>query len=1093
MKKLQLNKLSKSLQRSLYTFSTSTYGACVLVVFAFITLNSLLHLIQSFVGIGIVNRATFFGDECSETCDKLFFDNVGRVNVKDRLCFNQPMDIVYTWVNGSDPIHAKELAYYTRLEELQKNANFSLSSTMNSTLINNATNAQKDNSVSGSNRFRDNEELRYSLRSIEKFAPWIRKVFIVTNGQVPYWLNTKNSRVKIVSHADIFLNKSHLPTFSSPAIEAHLHRIKGLSDHFIYLNDDVMFGNNVYPTDFLSLQPNTGGQKVFLSWDVPDCAPGCGANWIGDGYCDTACNNTACDWDGGDCIGAQRRTGWSSGSTSSYSSSNSPWMIEQSLRQVKLCAKSCFDHWIGDKFCDNPCNVPECGFDAGDCGFTRIIAELPGAKIKAKTTKFLVKGNIKSMYCDLSEIIPEDSTIKSGSHDNHSWIRGSTISQKQRMMTLTFLKSADEIAALNATILNSAAQSKTNATSEAPAAQPKPASPYLEKNVTLTVEFEMKVKDAVTNEEKVEQVALHILLIGKDPNWSEFKNTNTSVIEVSLSTPTTEKEQKEEAQPNDAAENVEQINEQGNADNEQNEDNANEEQLIDDKDLVPQNKREIRAVMKEEEPAEDGENEGHGNVVNNGRKLLSIDENQNTKIRIERSDDHGIHVRNTLRDNFVDRVRQLNEQQRAKVEIEKELELEKAIKETDDSNVVRPHPGRRRLLDKFGDSLIHVNKLLNKRYGRVARKVPAHMPHMIQKKVMEEAQELWAPYFDKTSSNRFRSSDDMQYSFTYFYYLMHEGKNYSAIEFFSNLDTDKDGVLNSGDVRLLTRLMDKKWKIAIKKVKDLSANMTAAAEVEAKQVEPQADGNNEAHDAQLQPENANNENPAPTPAPAPAAATNTSTPPSGATTWTWGSWKTETDPYESFNDYLKSVEQLFASTISYLKVHNLTRTSDQIDFEVFVTSGLSDVLHEATNQKINKYEYTLSDLGQVAFHMLRDNYDRVADQLDDIRINKHKFICLNDDMNQTHPNPEVKKLLHDFYEWYFPHRSQFELPEGEVNPFLYIDQLDKHIDKQKYMHIVVNAASVLIMVFVCLCMVQMRAKSVTNNNHKYIDEKDLMV
>ena len=52
MKQLQLSKLSKSLQRNLYTFSTSTYGACVLVVFAFITLNSLLHVIQSFVGIG---------------------------------------------------------------------------------------------------------------------------------------------------------------------------------------------------------------------------------------------------------------------------------------------------------------------------------------------------------------------------------------------------------------------------------------------------------------------------------------------------------------------------------------------------------------------------------------------------------------------------------------------------------------------------------------------------------------------------------------------------------------------------------------------------------------------------------------------------------------------------------------------------------------------------------------------------------------------------------------------------------------------------------------------------------------------------------
>ena len=48
-----------------------------------------------------------------------------------------------------------------------------------------------------------------------------------------------------VTHEDIFPNKSHLPTFSSPAIEAHIHRIPGLSQRYIYFNDDVMFGKEV--------------------------------------------------------------------------------------------------------------------------------------------------------------------------------------------------------------------------------------------------------------------------------------------------------------------------------------------------------------------------------------------------------------------------------------------------------------------------------------------------------------------------------------------------------------------------------------------------------------------------------------------------------------------------------------------------------------------------------------------------------------------------------------------------------------------------------------------------------------------------------
>ena len=60
---------------------------------------------------------------------------------------------------------------------------------------------------------------------------------------------------------EIFLNQSHLPTFSSPAIESHIHRIPGLSDKFIYLNDDVMFGAQVWPDDFYT---HSKGQKVSL-------------------------------------------------------------------------------------------------------------------------------------------------------------------------------------------------------------------------------------------------------------------------------------------------------------------------------------------------------------------------------------------------------------------------------------------------------------------------------------------------------------------------------------------------------------------------------------------------------------------------------------------------------------------------------------------------------------------------------------------------------------------------------------------------------------------------------------------------------------
>ena len=62
------------------------------------------------------------------------------------------------------------------------------------------------------------------VRSLEKHATWIRNVYIVTNGQIPYWLNLDHKNVFLITHEEIFENLSDLPTFSSPAIETHLHK-----------------------------------------------------------------------------------------------------------------------------------------------------------------------------------------------------------------------------------------------------------------------------------------------------------------------------------------------------------------------------------------------------------------------------------------------------------------------------------------------------------------------------------------------------------------------------------------------------------------------------------------------------------------------------------------------------------------------------------------------------------------------------------------------------------------------------------------------------------------------------------------------------
>ena len=118
---------------------------------------------------------------------------------------NFPVDIVYTWVNGSDKNWLQK-----KNDTLKKYSNF-----------------HKKDEVSGNARFYDRDELKYSLRSISKFAKWIRNIFIITDNQIPEWLNLNHSKIKVIDHKDIFKNE-HLPSFNSNAIESNIHNIKEL-------------------------------------------------------------------------------------------------------------------------------------------------------------------------------------------------------------------------------------------------------------------------------------------------------------------------------------------------------------------------------------------------------------------------------------------------------------------------------------------------------------------------------------------------------------------------------------------------------------------------------------------------------------------------------------------------------------------------------------------------------------------------------------------------------------------------------------------------------------------------------------------------
>lgn len=98
-------------------------------------------------------------------------------------------------------------------------------------------------------RYRDWGLLKYWFRAIEKNAPWVNKIYFVTCGQKPDWLNENNSKIILVDHTD-YIDKKFLPTFNSNAIELPIYKIKGLSEHFVFFNDDFYLNSPVIEEDF---------------------------------------------------------------------------------------------------------------------------------------------------------------------------------------------------------------------------------------------------------------------------------------------------------------------------------------------------------------------------------------------------------------------------------------------------------------------------------------------------------------------------------------------------------------------------------------------------------------------------------------------------------------------------------------------------------------------------------------------------------------------------------------------------------------------------------------------------------------------------
>ena len=137
----------------------------------------------------------------------------------------EKIDFVLTWVDGQDPQWLAEKKRYEGTESIP------------------------DGDANDDCRYRDFGLLRYWFRSVERFTPWVNKIYFVTCGQKPDWLNESNPKLELVDHRD-FIPSEYLPTFNSNTIELNLFRIDSLSDHFVLFNDDIFLLRPLPPEFF---------------------------------------------------------------------------------------------------------------------------------------------------------------------------------------------------------------------------------------------------------------------------------------------------------------------------------------------------------------------------------------------------------------------------------------------------------------------------------------------------------------------------------------------------------------------------------------------------------------------------------------------------------------------------------------------------------------------------------------------------------------------------------------------------------------------------------------------------------------------------
>jgi UDP-N-acetylglucosamine-lysosomal-enzyme len=488
-----------------------------------------------------------------------------------------------------------------------------------------------------------------------------------------------------------------------------------------------------------------------MGWALPGCNSNCPSNWINDGYCDKACNTPECDFDGGDCDRTKNQT------NSVYDNARISFANQsQDIFPDFYCSVGCSTSWLADKYCDNACNNKNCGYDLGDCGLANfkdiyrinldeasdkeMLFELP-----TETTLFYI--NFTNLFANMSEF-----SIIKAEYEENDLVRKMSIINKFRILTVILMPNAystnvtnkiEHVLKIKIQLKHSNDEINLN---------------KLKLAIKLNAFLKKDVKEITKENSSVKK--LNKFSLKNSSNTILSSNLNPKILEANI--------------------------------------------LMDDTNLtrlLPENVKFSNKIFK-------NVYESYYNYLNWSlvQEFISQDGfyyklnrffiELNTKINetynqmIENSDiqemEDNLMIKLFLSNNTVNDIL-LNEY------------LKSVSNESKTDDFIFKFK-KRKLLDTFADSLRYVNRLFNQIYGYMARKVPAHMPHYIDREIMSNLQEKFQLEFDKTSSNRLRSATDMQYAFTYYYYVISELENFDPSRIFDEMDLNMNNYLEETEL-----------------------------------------------------------------------------------------------------------------------------------------------------------------------------------------------------------------------------------------------------------------------------------------------------